>query len=467
MTALAKLLKTSTFRWLAAYLAVFVAVSAGVVGYIFWHTNDLLTRQVVQTLAAEVGGLRDQYRAGGLPLLNRTIAERSRNPGSSLYLLTSTDGQVMSGNITRIPEGIADPATGGLFRYARDGAGGTQTRLAAGVTIDVADGYVLLVGRDVEDQRRFAETTRRILLWGLGIIAFAGLGGGVLASRRILQRVDAVTAASRTIMAGNLAGRIPVTGSGDELDRLSVSLNVMLERIEQLMTGMREVSDNIAHDLKTPLNRMRNRIEAALREPAGETGYRDTLECTLEESDDLIKTFAAMLSIARLEAGAVGDNMAPTDIGALVSDSAELYEPVAEEAGVRLTATIADGLVVHGDRQLIGQAIANLIDNALKYGRAGGSAAGSPAIQLAAAREGGVAIISVGDHGAGIPAEERERVFKRFVRLEVSRSRPGSGLGLSLVAAVARLHGGTVRLEDNKPGLRAIIALPLAGPHNG
>jgi signal transduction histidine kinase len=240
----------------------------------------------------------------------------------------------------------------------------------------------------------------------------------------------------------------------------------MLARIEQLMAGLREVSDNIAHDLKTPLNRLRNRVEGALREPYGEPVYREALERTIEEADGLIKTFNALLSIARIEAGAGGENRETLDVSTLLRDVAELYEPVAEERGLVLKAEADAPIMVRADRQLLGQAIANLIDNAIKYGTAevaGNGAGAEPEVEVRVEAKGPVAEIVVTDRGPGVPAADRERVLGRFVRLEASRSEPGSGLGLSLVAAVARLHGGSLRLEDNEPGLRVILALPIEG----
>jgi signal transduction histidine kinase len=304
---------------------------------------------------------------------------------------------------------------------------------------------------------------RSAMLWGLGVMALFGIGGGYWVSRKLLTRIDALAATTRTIMDGDLAGRLPVTGSGDELDRLSESLNLMLARIEQLMAGLREVSDNIAHDLKTPLNRLRNRVEQALREPYGEVAYREALERTIEEADELIKTFNALLSIARLEAGAGGESREKLDVSALLRDVAELYEPVADERGIELRADTDGPIFVRADRQLLGQAIANLIDNALKYGAPEPSSGNGsrPEVEVSAVMKGSTAEIVVTDGGPGVPVADRERVLDRFVRLEASRSEPGSGLGLSLVAAVARLHGGSLRLEDNEPGLRVVLALPV------
>ena len=316
----------------------------------------------------------------------------------------------------------------------------------------------LVIGRDIEDQRIIADRIRRGVLFGFAVLSLIALGGGALASRMMLKRVETINQTSRSIMAGDLSRRIPLTGSGDEFDDLSAHLNAMIERIELLMTSLREVSDNIAHDLKTPLNRLRNRAEAALIDPRGPDSYRDGLERTIDEADELIKTFNAMLLIARLEAGAFDASKEAFDVGAVVRDATELYEPVAEEAGVALSSDIANGPSIIANRQLVSQAVINLIENALKYGRSsdtGGS------IAIAVANGGADVEISVADHGPGIAKADRERVLKRFVRLEECRTTPGTGLGLSLVAAVARLHDGRIRLEDNAPGLRAVLVLPV------
>ena len=466
MTALTKLFRTTTFRLSLTYLALFSAAAIVAIVYIYWNTTVLLSRQLNQTIDAELKGLAEQYRAGGLDQLVRTVADRSATPGNSLYLVADSEGRRLAGNLSAVSPDLWNSLGPVEFVYRRPAAGGVENRLAFANVFRLPSGYRLIVGRDIEDRRELARMVRSAMLWGLGVMALFGIGGGYWVSRKLLARIDALSDTSRTIMEGDLTGRLPVNGSGDELDRLAQSLNLMLARIEQLMAGLREVSDNIAHDLKTPLNRLRNRVEAALREPYGEPVYREALERTIEEADGLIKTFNALLSIARLEAGAGGDNRESLDVSALLRDVAELNEPVAEERGLVLKAETDPPIFIRGDRQLLGQAIANLIDNAIKYGTAEAAERGpgaKPEVEVSAKANGAMAEIVVTDRGPGVPASDRERVLDRFVRLEASRSEPGSGLGLSLVAAVARLHGGSLRLEDNAPGLRVILALPTNG----
>jgi signal transduction histidine kinase len=259
-------------------------------------------------------------------------------------------------------------------------------------------------------------------------------------------------------MGGDLSSRMPVLGTGDELDKLARSLNEMLDQIERLMTGMKEVSSNVAHDLKTPLTRLRARVESALRSN-NKTEYRAALDKTIEESDGLLQTFNALLSIARAESGQSRELLQANDVRDIIEGVAELYEPIAEEAGGTLSVTVASGLGVLADRQLLSQALSNLVDNALKYGVTEENP--KPHIEIAGALEEGSVIVVVSDRGNGIPVEDRTRVLDRFVRLDSSRSKPGNGLGLSLVAGVMKLHGGALLLEDNEPGLRAKLVLPL------
>jgi signal transduction histidine kinase len=456
--------QTQAFRLAAASATVFLVVATLIVGTLFWQTNTLLTDHVVAELRREAQELAAEAQGIAPEVFAERIRARSLTAGTSLYLLEDAAGSKRAGNLPALPAEIAGSPTGGVFRYTRDGDAPGVKRLGVGIPVPVGPDQRLLIGRDVEAQSELAERIKRTFLWGFGALAVAALIAGLAIGRSVLRRVETINATTRSIMAGDLSRRVPVTGSEDELDELSRNLNGMLDRIEQLMSGLREVSDNIAHDLKTPLNRLRNSAEAALRDPRGGEAYREGLEGAIEKADDLIKTFNALLLIARLEAGVVEESAETFDLGHLVHDVAELYEPVADEAGLALAIETRDGIAIRANRQLIGQAVANLVDNAIKYSaEAAGGAAGrdtTVSVKVTAAPD-GPAEISVADRGPGIEAKDRDRALRRFVRLEKSRTRPGTGLGLSLVAAVARLHNGAVRLEDNDPGLRVVVTLPL------
>ncbi len=446
---------TSGFRLVSVYIAVVALGGAVIFGALYWLTNDLLTRQLVETMTVEAEGITSIAKAGGERAVARAIAERSTRPGR-IYLLLDQGGAKVAGNLDRWPPEVPADAAGGTFRYQT--ASEQAERLGAGMAVDLPGGMRLLIARNVEAQQRLADRVKWLFLGGFGLLALAGLAVGLLASRLVLRRVEAITETSETIMAGDFSRRVPPAGTGDELDHLAKSLNAMLDRIEQLMAGLREVSDNIAHDLKTPLNRLRHRAEAALRDPS-DAAHREGLERVIEEADELIKTFNALLQIARLEAVSSDDGAETFDLGALVRDVAELYAPVAEEAGLTLACEAEDGLEVHANRQLIGQAVANLIDNAVKYANPPTRRTGSADIEVRVEQQPEGAAIIVADHGPGIATADRDRALKRFVRLEASRTRPGTGLGLSLVAAVARLAGGRLSLEDNAPGLKVVLVL--------
>ncbi|HEX8665745.1 MAG TPA: HAMP domain-containing sensor histidine kinase [Beijerinckiaceae bacterium] len=480
MSALGKLLRSTAFRLLLAYLLVFTVFAFFTIGYVAWNAGRVLDDQIVGTIEAEITGLSEQYRLGGLRRLVAIVERRARQPGASLYLLTTPAGERIAGNVDELPSEVATrpsqanarPCIGVtpdcLYRetpYGRTGDPDTVSHEAIVRVFTLAGGFRLLVGRDVEERARLREVIRRAFGWSLLLVGALGLLGGWFVTRRVLKRVDDMTETTRTIMAGDLGGRLGVRGSGDEFDRLAQNLNAMLDRIGELMTGMREVSDNIAHDLKTPLTRLRNKADEALRNAKSPEELRAALDATIEESDNLIRIFNALLMIARLEAGNAGETLSDFDAAEVARGVAELYEAVAEEAGVPLEVAVEPDLPVRGNRELLGQAVANLLDNALKYGRPADRAA-APRVSVSAGKssmDGGRCVtIAVADRGPGIPESERGRVTERFVRLESARSRPGFGLGLSLAAAVARLHGGALRLEDNAPGLRAVLELPLS-----
>jgi signal transduction histidine kinase len=453
--------RTTTFKLTLVYLTVFALAVLFMLGYFAWNTNRLITEQIMETVDAEITGLTEQYRLSGIRRLVFAIEGRAQRPGSSLYLVTTFTGEALAGNVGSLTPGVLDRAGWVETDYRRlDEAEGAPHRALARVE-QLPGGFRLLVGRDLDEREHLLDIVFSALRWLIGLLVVLGLAGGLFVTRRVLRRVDAMTGTTQTIMAGDLGGRLPIAGTGDEIDRLAGNLNAMLERIEVLMRGLKEVSDNIAHDLKTPLTRLRNRAEEALRSARNEHDYREALEATIDESDGLIRTFDALLMIARAESGQGREEMADVDAAEIVRGVADLYEPVADERGLGIAIDAPAPVKVRGNRELISQALANLVDNAIKYAEPGAAVNGAPApIEITARGEGERILLAVADHGPGIAAADRGRVVDRFVRLERSRSQPGSGLGLSLASAVAHLHGGELILEDNKPGLRAVISLP-------
>lgn len=448
---LSKILKSSAFRLSLVYLVLFGVSVMALLAFMYWTSAGFMAQQTEETIQAEITGLEEQYRQNGLAGVTKVVRERSRNQRFSLYLLTDKDRTPLAGNLDAWPP-VPTGAEGWLdFEYERPVGGRTETHNAQARHLLLLGGFELLVGRDVHERRLIERRIQQSLGWAIALTVGLGLIGGVVMSRNMLHRIDVINRTSRDIMGGNLGRRIPVTGTGDEMDRLAQNLNAMLDQIERLMTGMREVTDNIAHDLRSPLNRLRSRLELTLLQPASVDAYRDALEATINEAEGLLKTFNALLSIARAESGTECEDMADLDLGAVVGGVAELYEPAAEQKGIRLAFDAEPQLTVRGDRDLLSQALANLADNALKYTPTGGDVA------LTARRGANGPEVAVTDSGPGIADKDRERVFDRFVRLEASRNQPGSGLGLSLVRAVARLHGAGLSLEDNGPGLRAVI----------
>jgi hypothetical protein len=463
---LIKLLKTSTFRLAVIYLALFAASAITLLAYVYWNTAGFLARQTDEAVEVEIAGLADQYRQGGLPLLVHTVIQRSRDPGQSLYLVLDPAGRVLAGTLDARPQVEPGPDGWFDFSYNRKTLDGTEVKAARARAFFLQEGFYLLVGRDVQERREIENLITNALIWAIGLTVALGLAGGLFMSRNMLARVDDINRSSRDIMEGDLSQRLPIAGTGDELDQLGRNLNAMLDQIEALMTGMRQVTDNVAHDLRSPLNRLRNRLEVTLMQEASPEDYKLALEKTIAEADGLLGTFNALLMIARAEAGSLRDSMTWVDLSATLQDAAELYEPVAEENDLAFKVDVPEGLTIWGNRELLSQAVANLLDNAIKHGmpQTGNAAR---VIEIAASpdpvRSGRGVILSVGDHGPGIPEEERQHVLERFVRLEASRNTPGSGLGLSLVAAVARLHGGVIELADNDPGLRVTLSLPVSG----
>jgi signal transduction histidine kinase len=469
VTAFRKLIRTTAFRLTLAYLLLFALFAASLLGYFAWNTRRLINEQIMTSVNAEVGEINNIYARRGLLGLGRTIGNRALRPGANLYLVTAPNGQAFGGNIESLAPGVMATTGWSETYYRRLEDQDTADHRALVNVTELSNGFRLLIGRDLEERRRLFGIVAQAAQWSVLVVIVLGLGGGIFVARRVLRRIDAMTGTTRRIMAGDLSGRLPVGRSGDELDRLAENLNAMLERIEALMVGLKEVSDNIAHDLKTPLTRLRNRAEEALAKASNEAEYRAALERTIEESDGLIRTFNALLMIARAESGQARGNMDDFDAADVAQGIQELYEPLAEDNGLTLHVK-TEQAPLHGNRELISQALANLVENAIKYGQSApalqplsaevADGNDAKAILIEARRDGDQVLLSVTDHGPGIPEADRGHAVERFVRLEASRTQPGSGLGLSLASAVATLHGGALKLDDAHPGLRATLAIP-------
>jgi signal transduction histidine kinase len=459
-----RLVRTHAFRLAALYFLVFAVSVSGVLFFVYWASADFVERQTEATLGAEITGLAEQYAQRGLSGLVQIVAARSagdRGDGM-LYLVTNRDGRPLAGNISGWPATV--PARSGAlsFQIKVPVKGRSETHPARAVLFTIPDGYRLLVGRDISDATAFRNRIKTTLMWS-GLVALGiGLAGGAVMSRNMLRRVEQVNRTAERVIAGNLSDRVPRRGTNDEFDQLAANLNGMLDQIERLMTGMREVTDNVAHDLKTPLSRLRARLELALLGPRDPVSQSEAIRAAIEEADRLLATFNALLSIAEAEAGAGGRAGEALDLGEVARAVVELYEPVAEENGFALRLDSTPGTVIRGDRHLLSQAIANLLDNAVKYG-------GASDIAITVRHGEGRAVIEVADRGPGIPEGDRETVFDRFVRLEPSRSTEGNGLGLSLVRAVARRHEANVTLGESQPGaghpgLKVRIEFPAWSP---
>ena len=443
------LYRNTAVRLSALYLLLFAVCAATLVFYVTSISEDQLQRRMKESVAEEVGVLNDIFTQGGLQTLLSVLERQSHQPGANLYVIAGPNGEMLAGNVAKLQPGVIDNEgwTERPFLYSRFGDRSSRDKHMAVANVFFLDnGIRILVGRDLGEPENARLLVRQALMLALGIMGLGALIIWFAIGRSALQRIDRMSGAARIIMAGDLSERLPVIGSGDEFDRLSVSLNAMLARMERLDEGLRQVSDNIAHDLKTPLTRLRNKAESALAERDPQ-GHAAALEDVIAESDQLIRTFNALLMIARVEAGSAVAEMSDIDLCAVASEVAELYEPLAEDAGLSLDKMLAPDCRVRGNRELIGQAISNLIDNAIKYGAAGPE----PRIVVSAQRSGAETVLSVFDHGAGVPEDKYEEVIKRFVRLDESRSKPGTGLGLALVVAVMELHGGRVEFSPTEP----------------
>lgn len=457
---LPNLVRTTTFRLAMVQAIVFAVFAFGFLGYIYFTTAGQLRQDAEKAAAQEYDALVLIYAQGGRNPLNQAIIERAASAGPTLYLFADEAGEVVSGDFPVLPVFPTGSGERAEFEFdAPDERGELVRHRAIGKVGRVLNGPILLVARDMGDASTIVRRISNTLWTGALLGVVLSLLAGLIASRQAANRVETLSRLAQDVMEGNLSRRAPVLGVDDEFDILAREFNAMLERLEKLVHSTRTAGDAIAHDLRTPLSRLRQQIEAALETPPRSDADRDALRRALEETDNVLNTFNAILRLARVQTPA-NWRFAPVDVTLIARDLAEFYEPVGEDKGVTLSSAIGDGLIALGDTSLITQTLANLIENAIKYTPPGG------ALRVEAARGGdNRVVVKVADSGPGIPENQRERVLERFVRLEQARTSPGAGLGLSLVQAVATLHGAELTLEDGLggscgPGLGVRLAFP-------
>lgn len=453
-----RLFGTTVFRLSLVYALAFSLITATALGVIYWTAKEELQNQTDSRLQLETDVLLDLYRDKDINALFQTLRHKNAREGRGffIYALIPREQKDLAANFN--PEyvtemgtrGFATVALGRIIKVTEKRHEDDPIRVLLSL---LPDDYQLLVGRDINEQQAVLSKVYRVMLITLLVSVGLALLGGMLMGQQVLNRIERVRKTAGDIIEGDLSLRMPVTGRNNEFDQLSRTLNTMLQRIEQLMQGVRGVTDNLAHDLRKPLNRIRNRLEVTLLETRDNENYREVIGQTIEDADELIKTFNALLSIARVESGERRFNWHQVDLTELINQLGELYEAAAEDQDIVFNYAPEPNLSLPGNQQLIAQAITNLLDNAMKFTPRGGRVA------VAARRNKRGIEISVSDTGPGIPEKEYKRVFERFVRLDNARSTPGNGLGLSLAQGVAKLHNGKIQLGDNHPGLVVTIVL--------
>jgi signal transduction histidine kinase len=452
---LAKTLRSSTLKVALVCVALFSAGVFLLLGYVYWSTAGYVRGRSDHAISAERFLLIQAYdragRDGVAALIEQRMAQRGLEDG--VYLLTDPSFAVVAGNLEGWPATLRAGSGWADFRapeWKRDAPDRPMLRASY---YTLPDDSHLLVGRDIDDLDEFAETINTALAWGAALMfVFAGIAG-TFVTRRTVGRIEAINATSREIMHSGLGRRIPLRGTRDEWDQLAGNLNSMLQRIEELVQEVKQVSDNVAHDLRTPLMRMRGRLERAYDRGLDSERDRVLVGDTIGELDQVLSTFSSLLRIAQIEAQDRRAQFHVINLAEIVAQVAELFDAAAEERGGRVTLVCSGRVSVLGDRDLLFDAISNLVDNAIKHG-----GPGDVLVEIEAAA--GEPVVSVSDHGPGVPPGERKHVFKRFYRGDRSRSTPGNGLGLSLVAAVAQLHNARIEMADNTPGLKLILRFP-------
>lgn len=447
-----RLLRTASFRLASLYVAVFAASALVLGAAVFLAARSALENQMAARIETETTFLREEFSTGGLDHLLAVLRSRGRGASALDYSVRDRDGRHLVGEMPATAVSGSGWATIEVPEASEDG--GRPERVSALIT-DLGDGLLLAVGDDLNRITEVEEAVATAFVWTVGLAAVLGIGGGALLSRAFLNRVDAIARTAEAIIGGDLARRVPVRGTGDDLDRLAGTLNRMLDRIGILMDSLRQVSSDVAHDLRTPLSRLYQRLEEARSHARSVEEYDAAVEGAMREAEGLLETFSALLRIAQVEGASPQAAFRNVDLSAVIEAVSDAYRPDTEEAGHRLAAEVAPGIFVHGDQELLTQTIANLVENALRHTPAG------TRIGLRLSQDGGANVfLTVEDDGPGAAAEDLSRLTHRFYRSERSRTTPGNGLGLSLVAAVAELHGADLRLENAEPGLRVSLVFP-------
>ena len=450
---LARLFSSSSFRLTLQFAGLFGVSALALFGAVYWTATDYMHAQFDATIRAQLASLREDGRDGGSSRLAALIDQRIGSPRhhSFFYLLRDAEGRQLVGNLSVGPgAGAAD----GWSEFPIPGPEGESDHAVRAWTVELSGGGTLLVGQDIYQLDEVLELMLRVFVWGIGATLVLAIGGGILASAGLLRRLETINRTSREIIEGDLKRRILVTGAHDDFDRLAIHLNAMLDRIQALMDDVRQVSNDIAHDLRTPLARLRQRLEAARLGAPSVAAYEVAIDHALAETDDILATFGALLRIAQIDSGSRRAGFTEVDLSSVVASVVETYAPVAENDDHSIVAEIPAAIHARGDRELIIQMLANLIENSLTHTPTGTHIR----ISVEAGAD-GVSVV-VADDGPGIPAAESDKVLRRFYRLDASRGTPGNGLGLSLAAAVVALHGGRIALSDNHPGLRITVTFP-------
>ncbi|HBA34288.1 MAG TPA: two-component sensor histidine kinase [Gammaproteobacteria bacterium] len=459
---LSRLRNTTAFRLSLLLTLAFSLFSAGSLYYVYWTTDDHVTTQIDNRLRLESDVLIKLYRTRALPALLTTLQQRNVEDrgGSNLYLLSGPDNSQLFGPASRWEwPASTEPR---FFSLRLDdlvelpGDAGAKRPMRV-IVSNLTNGYTLLIAHDISTEKELLRHISSAAVVATGLILLFALCIGVFFGYNVLRRIDVISSTAGNIIDGDLSQRLVVHSRQDEFDELSSKLNLMLGRIEQLMDGMRQVTDNIAHDLRSPLNRLRNRLEVTLLDGRDTEEYRSVMQSAIGDAEELIATFNALLNIARVESGIDEIDWSEVALDEVANDLAELYEAAAEEQLLQFTWQCDEGCRVWGNKRLIAQAISNLLDNAIKYTPLNGC------VSLSVLKKGSTIQLCVTDTGPGIPAADRDRVLERMVRLEGARSSAGNGLGLSLVKAIAGAHKAKLILGDNEPGLKVCLDFTALG----